>query len=87
MAQFVEPPARCLIPLCLAALNTGIPFMGPLPVTLRLCGAQLTPACLADITRFAHHQVKRLPTCIGLLRILGYCPGHAARAIQTRVFA
>eukprot|EP00955_Chlamydomonas_euryale_P066341 359517-Chlamydomonas_euryale.AAC.30 len=29
-------PARCLTPPCLAALNTRIPLVGPLPVTLTL---------------------------------------------------
>eukprot|EP00955_Chlamydomonas_euryale_P019919 212566-Chlamydomonas_euryale.AAC.1 len=33
---FVTAPSSLLDPLCLAALNTGIPPVGPLPVTLTL---------------------------------------------------
>eukprot|EP00955_Chlamydomonas_euryale_P093568 364792-Chlamydomonas_euryale.AAC.15 len=33
---FVTAPSPLLDPLCLAALDTGIPFVGPLPVTLTL---------------------------------------------------
>eukprot|EP00955_Chlamydomonas_euryale_P007579 80333-Chlamydomonas_euryale.AAC.1 len=36
---FVTAPSPLLDPLCLAALNTGIPFLGPLPVTLTLADA------------------------------------------------
>eukprot|EP00955_Chlamydomonas_euryale_P073663 361808-Chlamydomonas_euryale.AAC.15 len=31
---FVTAPSPLRDPLCFAALNTGIPFVGPLPVTL-----------------------------------------------------
>eukprot|EP00955_Chlamydomonas_euryale_P033842 349640-Chlamydomonas_euryale.AAC.3 len=33
---FVTVPCPLLDPLCHATLNTGIPFVGPLPVTLTL---------------------------------------------------
>eukprot|EP00955_Chlamydomonas_euryale_P114514 366281-Chlamydomonas_euryale.AAC.13 len=33
---FQAAPSPLLDPLCLAALNTGVPFVGPLPVTLTL---------------------------------------------------
>eukprot|EP00955_Chlamydomonas_euryale_P056353 356388-Chlamydomonas_euryale.AAC.2 len=35
-SSYARRPARCFDPLCLAALNTGIPFVGLLPVTLTL---------------------------------------------------
>eukprot|EP00955_Chlamydomonas_euryale_P042608 352371-Chlamydomonas_euryale.AAC.4 len=44
---FVTAPYPLLDPLCLAALNTGISFVGPLPATLTLTLAPPRMLCEA----------------------------------------
>eukprot|EP00955_Chlamydomonas_euryale_P041584 352035-Chlamydomonas_euryale.AAC.1 len=60
---FVIVPSALLNPLCLAALNTGIPFMRPLPVTLTLTLTSHFPA-------LQHLQLGRRATAVAVAKSL-----------------
>eukprot|EP00955_Chlamydomonas_euryale_P083560 363869-Chlamydomonas_euryale.AAC.28 len=66
--RFVTASSQLLDPLCLAALNTGIPFVDPLPKTLTLT---LTLFSNPFVLRIGHASVRAgraLPLCQPCLR-------------------